>query len=177
MTIYATVTLTQAELMVASLIGSARHVQASTKGWKDDVPPEDSWGYNIEGVAGEMAAGKHLNIYWQPIVGNPKADDTGPYQVRTNSSRRLTDTRIMPKDHPAKVFIGVLSFSPQFHIIGWIWGREALAHPEWYRVGRPNTAPVYWVPESELHPMDTLPTKAELAHAAFEYDRQASAAE
>jgi hypothetical protein len=174
-TIYATVTLTQAELMVASLIGSARHVQASLRGWKDDVPPEDSWGYNIEGVGGEMAAGKHLGIYWQPIVGNPKADDCGPYQVRTNSSRRLTDTRINHTDHPAKAYIGVLSFSPLFHIIGWIWGHEAFAHPEWYRVGKRDTA-VYWVPETELHPMNTMPTKAELAHAAFEYDRQQRAA-
>jgi hypothetical protein len=163
------VTLTPDELLLAAIFGSLRNIDAWTKGYEplcgDVVGDPATWGRNIEGVAGEMAVAKHLNIYWKPISGDPKADDVGPYQVRTNSSRKHTHLCLRPHDRPDRVYISVLSFIPHHHeIVGWLWGSEGMIDDErgWYRVGTPGLPKCFYVPMAALHPMAELPTREEL---------------
>lgn len=163
--------LTSTELMIAGYVGCGRYVSALAKNWQHahGAGPDDAWTKNIEGAAGELAVAKALGIYWLPVIGNPDADDVGPYQVRTNNSRRFDDTILRPAsetykgDRPDRVFIGVLSFTPDYEIMGWIWGRDGMQE-RWLRKGSENdTRPAaYFVPRQALNSMETLPSVAEL---------------
>lgn len=153
------VRLTTTELMVAGYIGTARNVQSSVVVGRDPgvgLRQDDNWTKNIEGAAGEMAVAKLLGIYWMPRIGDIQADDVGPYQVRTNASRRLDDMALHDKDRDDRAFISVLSFVPDFHILGWIMAKDG-KQASWSRVGTPGRPPCYFVPRSALHPMSDLP--------------------
>jgi hypothetical protein len=152
--------LTATEMMVAGYVGCGRNVQSLTRGWISKTGPHDLWTKNVEGVGGEIAVAKWLKIYWLPIIGDPDADDVGPYQVRTNSSRRFDDTCLRPKDREDRIFISVLSFMPDFEIIGWITGREG-KQDCWYRDGTPGYPKCWYVPRHALRPMDQLPSPEE----------------
>jgi hypothetical protein len=153
------VRLTQTELMVAAYVGSGRNVQCLTREYTPGagVGVVNTWTPNIEGAGGEMATAKALGIYYEPIIGNLHADDVGPYQVRTNMSRRYDDTCLRPRDKPDRVYIGVLSFCPEFELIGWIWGVDGKLD-EWLRPGDPGRPPCFYVPRKKLLPMRELPT-------------------
>ena len=155
--------LSQTELMVAAYVGSGRNVQCLTRGYTPGagVGPENSWTLNIEGAAGEMATAKALGIYYEPIIGNLQADDVGPYQVRANCSRKYDDTCLRQRDKPNRVYISVLSFCPDFELIGWIRGVDGKLD-EYLRPGEPDRPPCFYVPRKALLPMSELPSIAEL---------------
>jgi len=157
------VRLTQSELMLAAYVGSGRNVQCITRNRTPvaGMGFANTWTPNIEGAAGEMATAKRLGIYYEPIIGNFEADDVGPYQVRTNMSRKYDDTCLRPRDNPDKVYIGVLSFAPDFELIGWIRGADG-KRDEWLRPGDPERPPCFYVPRKALLPMEELPSIAEL---------------
>jgi hypothetical protein len=115
----------------------------------------NTWTPNIEGAAGEMAVAKALGLYWQPIIGNHRADDVGPYQVRTNISRRHDDLCLRPHDHDDRVYINVLSFMPEFEVLGWIWAKDG-KRELWLRDGTPDRPKCFYVPRTELRPMAEL---------------------
>ena len=150
------VQLTWPEVYLAAHVGSLRNVQSL----RDCEPAygcelDNTWTYNIEGTAGELAVAKHLNLFWSGAIGNRKAHDVGGYQVRTNTSRRLDDMRLHPPDKDDHVFISVLSFLPVFVICGWILARDGKRR-EWWREGSPKR-PCFWVPRRFLRPMAELP--------------------
>lgn len=159
--------LTVTEMMVAAYVGSCRNVQSLKQNWEPGagVGLFNTWTPNIEGVGGEMAAAKALNIYWQPIVGDHRADDVGPYQVRTNISRKLDDLCLRPKDRPDRIYISVLSFMPEFEIIGWVTGEEG-KQEKWLRDGSLGRPKCFYVPRSVLHPMSQLPAATVAKEAA-----------
>jgi hypothetical protein len=152
------IVLTTTEMMIAAYVGSGRNVQSLKQDWTPaaGVGLVNTWTLNIEGAAGEMAVAKFLNIYWLPIIGDNHADDVGPFQVRTNTSRKHTDLCLRPKDNPERCYISVLSFAPGFLILGWIWGADGKVD-KWLRDGSPDRPKCFYVPESALHEMDTLP--------------------
>lgn len=151
------VKLSTTELMVAAYVGSARNVQSHAQAWTPHagIGEADTWTVNIEGVAGEMAVAKALNLYWVPVVGNHRADDVGEYQVRTNMSRRLDDLCLRARDREDRIYISVLSFFPEFEVVGWITGQEG-KDPQWLRDGTPGRPPCYYVPRTALHPLADL---------------------
>jgi hypothetical protein len=159
------VRLTWAEVLVAAQVGCMRNVQSLRGNWRPvgGCGLDDSWTANIEGACGEMVVAKHLGFYWTGALGDPTADDAGPYQVRTNASRRLDDMALRDRDKPKldKVFISVLSFLPEFVICGWLYGHEGFRE-EWRRNGSPGRDPLYWVPRSALRPLATLPSPGEV---------------
>jgi hypothetical protein len=148
--------LTATELMVASYVGSARNVQSMMRGWQRASGIQtETWSSNIEGAAGEMAVAKLLNIYWQPVVGKLDADDVGPYQVRTNMSRKLDDLCLRPRDREDRFYISVLSFAPEFHVLGFIKGADG-KREQWLRDGTPGHPQCYYVPRAELRDLSEL---------------------
>ena len=150
--------LTTSELMVAAYVGSARNVQSLMQGWTPaaGVGLCNTWTPNIEGAAGEMAVAKGLGMYWRPIIGDNHSDDVGPYQVRTNVSRKHDDLCLRPRDRIDRVFIGVLSFLPEFEIVGWITGGDG-KQDCWLRDGSADRPQCYYVPRAALAPMSSLP--------------------
>lgn len=151
------VLLAWSEILIAAQVGIMRNVQALKEEWdKTKGDPRENWTNNIEGACGEQATAKHFGMYWDGRLGDPSADDVGPYQVRTNASRRLDDMILRPWDKDDKPYISVLSFTPWFIICGWLMCRDGKKE-KWLRVGTPGRPPCYFVPRSELHPLSTLP--------------------
>lgn len=152
-------TLTTTEMMIGGYVGTARQVQAIDRQMKGRAGCDelDSWTRHIEGAQGEMATAKVLNLYWQPIIGDPEADDVGPYQVRCNGSRRLQDMVLRPGLVKAdRIYISVLCFAPRFIVLGWILGADGVQQ-QWYRDGTPGRPKAFWVPRDALHDLDDLP--------------------
>ena len=62
------VELDGAEMMMAAQVGIRRHVAALVRGLPDrhglDSSKNDGWRIHIEGAAGELAAAKALDRYW-----------------------------------------------------------------------------------------------------------------
>ena len=151
------ITLTATEMMVAAYVGSGRNVQSLCRGWKRTSGIKtDTWSSNVEGAAGEIAVAKSLGIYWQPVVGTLDADDVGPYQVRTNMSRKHDDLCLRPNDRPDRLYISVLSFAPEFIILGFISGQDG-KQEQWLRNGTPGYPQCFYVPRGVLTDMDELP--------------------
>lgn len=155
-------TLMWPQIKKASDVGCDRNIQSL----RDNVEPgagaplSNSWTFNIEGACGELVVAEWLGEPWTGTVGDYTAPDVGPFQVRTNTSRMLTDLCIRPRDlrkHRDKVFISVLSFLPMFEICGWIYCYECLNDPKWYRFGDPNRPKCYYVPMGALRDLRTLP--------------------
>lgn len=156
--------------MIASYIGAARNVYAIARNLVPGagVGMVDTWTVNVEGAQGELAVAKLLDIYWCPRIGDTKADDVGPYQVRTNCSRKWTDTVLRPKDRDDRIFIGVLALDPpEFEIMGWIWAHEA-KQEQWLSNGAEGRPKCWFVPRPALKPMERLPTVAQLIAEAAE---------
>lgn len=155
------VRLSWTEILLAADVGIMRNVQSLRGRWTPSAEQgfENSWTPNIEGAAGEMAVAKYLAVYWGGIVGDPKADDVGEYQVRTNASRRLDDMILRPGDRKDRIWISVLSFLPEFVICGWIAGRDGM-NSKYLRQGTPGRPDCYFVPRSALQPMRLLPLKS-----------------
>jgi hypothetical protein len=151
--------LTWPEISIAALVGSLRNIQSLQRDWAPHagVGLTNTWTPNIEGVAGEMAVAKHCGVYWLPVVGDPDADDAGPFQVRTNTSRRLDDMILRPRDFEKgdRIYVSVLSFLPEFILCGWIRSSEA-KREEWCRDGTVGRPPCFFVPRGALNPISTL---------------------
>jgi hypothetical protein len=153
------VRLTWTEILVAAQVGCMRNVQSLRSEWTPaaGVGLENTWTLNIEGACGEMALAKHQGIYWTATIGDNRADDVGPYQVRTNTSRRLDDMILRDRDRADRNYVSVLSFLPVFVICGWISGKEGKQEC-WKRDGSAGRPPCYFVPRGALHPIALLQT-------------------
>jgi len=150
------ITLTPTEARAAILTGAERQIDALTRGLADKhgAGGEDSWTLHIEGAAGEMAAAKALDRYWQMPVGTFKAGgDVGTLQVRTRS-RHDYELIVREDDRDDDRFILVTGTLPRFQIHGWIFGRDA-KRPQWLRE-HGGRAPAFFVPHAELRPLIEL---------------------
>lgn len=150
------VTLTWAEVLLAASVGVMRNVQSlRNKCDPGTAGVDDTWTRNIEGAAGELAVAKYLNVCWSGEIGNYRAADVGPYQVKTNTSRRLDDLILRDTDPTDSLYISVLSFLPRFVLCGWITGLDGKQEC-WLREGAPGR-PAYFVPRRLLLPLAELP--------------------
>lgn len=151
------------EIILAGQVGVMRNVYAMKNKLTAGAPgqPSDGWSADIEGAAGELAVAKWRGTYWNGTIGETDRPDVGPYEVRTNTSRRLDDMIVRAKDSEDKIYISVLSFLPDFHLIGWQHGKNCKL-PEYLRDGSPGRPPCYFVPRSALHEMEELPEPFDL---------------
>jgi hypothetical protein len=97
-----------------------------------------------------MAFAKWAGMYWAGNLGNLGADDVGAVQVRTRS-RHDYDLILHPSDPDERAFVLVTGVAPEFHIVGWIWGREGKRPEYWDDPARGR--PAFFVPQRALYPM------------------------
>ncbi len=153
----ATLTLTPDELELAAMVGVKRHIGALRDRRADQhgATRDNGWTLHIEGAAGEMATARALGRYWGAPIGTYKrGGDVGAVQVRTRCSDDY-DLLIRDRDRADDVFVLVTGLAPNFTVRGWIYGHEA-RRDEWRKEhgGRPAA---WFVPQSALHPLRTLP--------------------
>jgi len=149
------ITLTSAEVGAGVRVGGLRHYQAVLRHCeeKSDMPGADGWSHHIEGALGEIAAAKALNMYWPGSVNAWKECDLEGIQVRTRSKSSY-DLLVRPNDAENCVWVLVTGGCGTYDVSGWISGHDA-KQERFFR--SPNDrAPAYFIPQSELKPIETL---------------------
>jgi len=161
------ITLNDNELYAAGMVGVRRRVESIKRRLSGTTAPNASgkfrsevpWDSEIEGVAGEVAVAKALQLYWGFDVNTFKDPDVGPYQVRTTDS--IKKSMIMrPKDSSEEIYILVAGRTPKFTVIGWIYGFDA-KRDEYWGIRGSGGDPAWWIPVAHLHPIETLPSPDE----------------
>lgn len=123
--------------------------------------PDDS-SLNYLGLLGECATAKALGVDWDGgPVGVYTLRDVGPYQVRT-TTRPGGSLIVHPEDRGYDAFVFALVVADDVvEIRGWVWGEEAQNLEFWRAQGVRH--PAFFVPQSRLRHLDTLPSIMELA--------------
>lgn len=148
--------LSNHNLQTAGLVGVGRHIKGIKKeGQYGCNNVAVGWQVNCDGACGEMALAKYLGVFWDGNMGNFQAADVGALQVRTNPNA-WGDLMLHPKDKDEDIFVLILSDKmPSYTLRGWIYGHEGKLQ-KWWRDGAKGR-PAFFVPQSELHDMSTLP--------------------
>jgi len=154
------ITLSFHELYMASSIGAMRRLVSLKQGHQEKHGNDGSqgWDDNIEGACGECAFAKATNMYWDGSINRfSVGGDVGPnYQVRT-LKEHWYDLLIRPGDPNDKPFILVTGRSGNYQVHGWAYAREA-KQAQW-REAKGGRDPAYWMPQSELHDLASLPVE------------------
>ena len=143
------VKLTSAEMMTAGLTGVIRRVSSLQNEYNSGIyhAHGNEWSTDIDGAAAEMAVAKHLNKYWGSHVNSMKAPDVDTLQVRSTHHKNGC-LIIRPHDNPDAKYVLVTSAAPEYNIVGWMWGRDAMQDKFWRTDLKGLDA--WWVPQQQL---------------------------
>lgn len=155
----ATVALSWGTLIMAGNVGVMRHANALRKQLvSKDAHHFDSQEGHVAGAIAECAVAQHFNVFWDPAVGITHASqvngDVGKIECR---STHLKHGKLIVHDYSFddRAYLLVLAYdSPTFALVGWLWGREGKKAHYW-KDDAPR--PAYFIPQSVLHPFETLP--------------------
>lgn len=147
--------LTWPEVLLAANGGVMRRVTALRKGLSGryGATDEGAWDHDVNGALAELAVAKWAGVFWSGTIGRIDLPDVGTWQVRSKvrPEHRLV---VRPDDADDAVFISVLVRAPQCVLCGWLYGDQA-KQAQW--IVSKDRPPMYFVPESELTPMERLP--------------------
>ena len=147
------VKLTAMEMLIATSLGTARHMQSVSRTPSRGQAKETSLDSHILGAIGELAAARVMGIYPGFTVNNFTGPDMGTdIQVRTSRRNALI---VAPKDNKNERYVLVTGHAPEMVVVGWMWGYEAM-DPKWFFDPNNNRPPAYFVPAEELHPIETI---------------------
>jgi len=150
--------LSTPEMLQAAMIGIIRQIQNLEANRQPTYGSGGGplWQMHIEGAMGECAVAKYRGVYWNGNVGNLHAQDVGKYQVRTGAgdNYRLI---LHPEDKNEDVFILVTGAYGKYNIRGWLWAFEGKI-PKFWEDPSGKNRPAYFVDQTHLHPMETLPS-------------------
>lgn len=153
------ITLTLAEMAMAAGVGVRRQLSSiyqNLQGAHGVNNEEQGWQINIEGACGEQVVAKLLGLYWNGSVNSFKQPDVSNFHVRTRSPHTKTKgLPIRPNDPDDGIFILVIGACPNYQVVGWLRARDG-KQSQWNVVGFNGRPDAYFVPESELLPMDRL---------------------
>lgn len=144
------------ELTLAVMAGVMRQVINLKLGRTDyyGAEREDPWSKHIRGACGEKAAAKFYNLYW-PGVGQLRAKDVGPLQVRTTEpGKRLI---LHKTDDDDDRFVLVCGEGARWEVMGWCFGHEGKRTEYWSDPQHTNRW-AYFVPTHILHDAATVLT-------------------
>lgn len=152
------ITLSFHEMYMAAAVGTMRRIVSLKQGHKHKYGNDGStaWDDHIEGACGECAFAKAVDKHWDGSINRfQHGGDVGNnYQVRT-LKLHYYDLLVRPQDHDDKPYVLVTGRSGTYQVHGWIYGRDA--KQEKWKDDKGGRAPAYWVPQSNLKPLDTLP--------------------
>lgn len=146
------------EVAIASHVGWMRQIASLKSGLRDQHGYSGcGWTEHCEGACGELVVAKTLGIYWDGSVNTFKNPDLpGNIDVRTRS-RDDYELIVRPNDNDHSRFVLVTGRCPKYRIVGWLHGDQA-KQPEWLK-NHGGRESAYFVPHSELQPIETLRTK------------------
>ena len=150
------ITLTEEELYICAIAGARRQIESVMDGREDQhgFDGYEGWTVHIEGVCGEFAVSKYLNVHFGFHCNTfTSGTDVGPYEVRTRSEHRY-DLLVRNRDDDDKIYIHVTGRAPHYVIRGWLRGHDAKKKKFAKDYGGRPTA--YFVPEEHLNPVGEL---------------------
>ena len=149
------VELTNSEYLHALIAGSLRRADARAKGRQQyyGARTADSELLDIIGAVGECCVAKHRDVFWCG-AGEFRGDDVGSLQVRatTYDNGHLVLTK---SDEDNKPYVLVCVSNGVGKIRGWLYGREGKQERYWQ--DKSNRGPQFYIQQSDLRPVDTLP--------------------
>ena len=150
------ITLTKWECAQAAIVGVLRQTEAIGRNLKSKLPSSNPFQIHCEGACGEMAASKAIDRYWSGSVNTFKnGGDIGEkVQVRTASK---PDGKLVVRsdDRDDDYFILVTGQAPTYYVHGWLLGKDAKKAK--YLDNPAGRGEAWFVPQSDLRPLDTLP--------------------
>lgn len=111
---------------------------------------------HLLGAAGEMAVASYLGMkheLYKETEAKRGSDDLPGIDVKTRSKSRY-DLIVQKNEDPSKKFVLVTIENQQTLLHGWCYGHEGMDAQYWADPARGR--PAYFVPQSALHPMETL---------------------
>ena len=111
---------------------------------------------HLLGAAGEMAVASYLGMkheLYKEVEAKRGSDDLPGIDVKTRSKSRY-DLIIQKNEDPSKKFVLVTIENQQTFLHGWCYGHQGMDARYWADPARGR--PAYFVPQSALHPMETL---------------------
>jgi|ERR1700677_1913020 len=152
------INLVAAEMTIAAMVGVMRQVTNLRDGRKDahGASLSGGWQIHIEGACSEYAVAKYLGLFWNGNLGNLKADDVGPFQVR--STEHANGRLILHKGDPGdRLYVLVTGRCPSYVLQGWISGADGQNEEYW--TDPQGGRPAYFVPTKALRPMSEFPIR------------------
>ena len=138
---------------IASMNELYKHTKGVGHHWS--VKKADESANYILGAVGEYAVAKYLGKFYDGNVGNLEAVDVaGEYEVKTTPVP-TGHLIIKPEAKEAKPFVLAVVEDMMVRLPGWMKGAD-IKHEQYKRADQHGRAS-YWVPQSDLHPMSTLP--------------------
>ena len=111
---------------------------------------------HLLGAAGEVAVASYLGLkehLFKETEAKRGSDDLPGIDVKTRSKASY-DLIVQRQSDPNRKFVLVTIESQQTLIHGWCYGKDAMQDQFWKDPARGR--PAYFVPQSALHPMETL---------------------
>ena len=111
---------------------------------------------HLLGAAGEMAVASYLGMkheLYKEVEAKRGSYDLPGIDVKTRSKSRY-DLIVQKNEDPSKKFVLVTIENQQTLLHGWCYGHEGMDAQYWADPARGR--PAYFVPQSALHPMETL---------------------
>lgn len=111
---------------------------------------------HLLGAAGEMAVASYLGMkheLYREVEARRGSDDLPGIDIKTRSKHSY-DLIVQKQESPDKKFVLVTIENQQTLLHGWCYGREGMDARYWADPARGR--PAYFVPQSALHPMETL---------------------
>ena len=144
------VSLSFPELLLAAQVGTFRQVSNTFNKRKpgnnhpDDLPYYD----HFLGAIGEYVVAKWLGIFWSGSIGNMRAADVGPYEVKLRS-KHYYDLVLQRHNSADALYILVTGLGPEFIIQGGLWGHDGKQDNYWGEKGTKGR-PAFWIPQEDL---------------------------
>ena len=111
---------------------------------------------HLLGAAGEMAVASYLGMkheLYKEVEAKRGSDDLPGIDVKTRS-KHFYNLIVQKQEDPDKKFVLVTIENQQTLLHGWCYGRQGMDARYWADPARGR--PAYFVPQSALHPMETL---------------------
>lgn len=156
------ITLTPDELWQAVCVAAQRRISClfgrKTPQHYDDKNGGE-WSTEIESCCAEIAAAKWMGVYWAGGIfdGKRAETDLGEKRQVRHTVYKSGALIIYPEDNPKHKFLLVTGKAPNYQIVGWLYGQEAVSvgktHP-WWTAPANKKAPSWWVPQENLRPIN-----------------------
>ena len=154
--------LSKMEFEFASFVGlqrtTARVYGGSLHAYGADVS-KGLFDSNLGGALAEYAVAKYLGCYWSQQPENMRLPDVGGIVEVRSTPHADGLLRLHDRDKDEAPYVLALTYDlPKVYLVGWMTG-AAGKDARFFGDKWNNNRPAFWVPQSELSPMEDLRVK------------------